>query len=163
MNACIKGKEMTIKIEPAGHVDIPQLAALLNDLFDIELDFTADSSRQATGLELLLSEAAKSDRQIVAVARDDQGRAVGMASAQIVISTAEGASSVWVEDVVVHADHRRRGIGRQLIEFLREWSGARGATRMQLVADRENADADLFYTSLGWQATQLMVRRRAIE
>jgi GNAT superfamily N-acetyltransferase len=154
---------MTIKIEPARHADIPQLAALLNDLFDIELDFTADSSRQTKGLELLLTEADKSDRQIVAVARDDQGGAVGMASAQIVISTAEGASSVWIEDVVVHADHRRQGIGRRLIEFLREWSGARGATRMQLAADRENADADIFYTSLGWTSTQLVVRRCPVE
>jgi GNAT superfamily N-acetyltransferase len=153
---------MNLKIEPARQADIPQLAALLNDLFEVELDFTADSDRQATGLELLIAEAAKSDRQIVAVARDDRGRPLGMASGQIVISTAEGAPSVWVEDVVVHADHRRQGIGNQLLEFLLAWSKARGATRMQLVADRENASADLFYTALGWQATQLSVRRRPV-
>src|SRR5450631_2405658 len=139
---------MNIKIEPAQHTDIPHLAALLNDLFEVELDFTADSSRQIRGLDLLVTEAAKSDRQIVAVARDDQGQPVGMASGQIVLSTAEGASSVWIEDVVVHADYRRQGIGTQLIEFLLVWSRMRGATRMQLVADRENASADLFYTAL---------------
>lgn len=153
---------MNIKIEPARQSDIPQLAALLNDLFEVELDFTADPSVQARGLELLITEAARSDRQIVAVARDGQGSPVGMASGQIVISTAEGAASVWIEDVVVHADHRRQGIGTQLIEFLRGWSGDRGATRMQLVADRENAGADLFYAALGWQPTQLVVRRRPL-
>ena len=31
------------------------------------------------------------------------------------------------------------------------------------VADRENAGADLFYTALGWQTTQLVVRRRPVE
>ena len=110
-----------------------------------------------------MAEAAKSDRQMVAVARDDSGRPVGMASGQIVISTAEGALSVWVEDVVVHAEFRRQGIGKQLVEFMLAWAKARGATRMQLVVDRENASADLFYTALGWQSTQLTVRRRGIE
>lgn len=154
---------MKMKIEPAQRTDIPQLAALLDDLFEVELDFTADASRQTRGLELLVAEAAKSDRQMVAVARDDSGRPVGMASGQIVISTAEGALSVWVEDVVVHAEFRRQGIGKQLVEFMLAWAKARGATRMQLVVDRENASADLFYTALGWQSTQLTVRRRGIE
>ena len=154
---------MNLKIEPAQRTDIPQLAALLDDLFEVELDFTADASRQTRGLELRVAEAAKSDRQMVAVARDDSGRPVGMASGQIVISTAEGAPSVWVEDVVVHAEFRRQGIGKQLVEFMLAWAKARGATRMQLVADRENTSADLFYTALGWQSTQLLVRRRSIE
>lgn len=154
---------MNLRIEPAQRADIPHLAALLNDLFEVELDFTADSSRQVRGLELLIDEAARSDRQIVAVARDDQGQPVGMASGQIVISTAEGALSAWIEDVVVGAEHRRQGIGKQLLEFLQTWSNARGATRMQLVADGENASAELFYTALGWQSTQLVVRRRAVE
>jgi len=153
---------MNPKIESAQQADIPQLAALLDDLFEVGLDFTADASRQTRGLELLVAEAARSDRQIVAVARDERGQPVGMASGQIVISTAEGAPSVWVEDVVVHPDHRRQGIGKQLVEFMLAWAKARGATRMQLVADRENASADLFYTALGWQSTQLTVRRTGI-
>ncbi|MEO7728337.1 MAG: GNAT family N-acetyltransferase [Burkholderiales bacterium] len=154
---------MNPKIKPAQPADIPQLAALLDDLFDVELDFTADASRQIKGLELMVAESARSDRQMVAVARDESGQPVGMASGQIVISTAEGAPSVWVEDVVVHAAHRRQGIGKQLVEFMRAWAKARGANRMQLVADRENASANLFYTALGWQSTQLLVRRRSIE
>ena len=73
---------MNLKIEPAQRTDIPQLAALLNDLFEVELDFTADSSRQVRGLELLIAEAAKSDRQIVAVARDDRGHQLAWPAAK---------------------------------------------------------------------------------
>ena len=150
---------MTCKIEPAQRADIPQLVDLLNDLFGAELDFTADASHQARGLELLIAEAAKSDRQALAVARDDKGQAIGMASAQLVISTAEGAASAWIEDMVVHSDYRRHGIGRLLLEHLLAWARARGATRAQLVADRKNVSAELFYNKLGWQGTQLTVRR----
>ena len=154
---------MTYKIERAQSADLPRLVDLLNELFGVELDFTADATRQARGLELLLAESAKGDRQAVAVARDDNGQAIGMASAQLVISTAEGAPSAWIEDVVVHADYRRQGVGRQMLDYLLAWAKTRGATRAQLVADRENASAELFYDGLGWQTTQLSVRRRAIE
>jgi GNAT superfamily N-acetyltransferase len=154
---------MSFKIEPAQRADIPRLVDLLNDLFGAELDFTADAAHQARGLELLIAEAAKSDRQTVAVARDDKGLAVGMASAQLVISTVEGAPSAWIEDMVVHSDYRRQGIGKLLLEHLLAWAKARGAMRAQLVADRENESAELFYSGMGWQATQLTVRRRFIE
>ena len=154
---------MSFKIESAQPADIPRLTELLNDLFGVELDFTADATRQGRGLEMLIAEAAKSDRQTITVARDGSGLVVGMASAQLVISTAEGALSAWIEDVVVHPDHRRQGIGKLLVEHLLGWAKERGATRVQLVADQENASARLFYTALGWQSTQLTVRRQSVK
>ena len=154
---------MKYKIESAQQTDIPQLVILLDELYGIELDFTADATRQARGLELLIRGASASDRQTVAVARDEAGLAVGMASAQLVISTAEGAASAWIEDVVVHADHRRRGVASALLNHLVAWAKARGATRAQLVADSENENAEKLYDALGWQTTQLIARRRFIE
>ena len=150
---------MIFKIEPAQSADVPRLVDLLNDLFGAELDFTADASRQLQGLRLFIVEAEKSDRLIMAVVRDNQGQAIGMASAQLVISTAEGAPSAWIEDVIVHPDFRRQGLGRQLLDHLLAWAKARGATRAQLVADRQNLNAELFYNGLGWHTTQLAVRR----
>ena len=153
---------MSVIIEPAKPEDIPRLVELLNNLFGIELDFTADATRQVRGLEMLMSEAAKYDRQTIAVARNDAGIPVGMATAQLIVSTAEGALSAWIEDVIVHPEHRRQGIGSMLIGNLLEWAKARGATRAQLVADQENESADFFYASLSWRSTQLIVRRQSI-
>ena len=155
---------MSFKIESARRADIPRLTDLLNDLFGVELDFTADSTRQVKGLELLIvDDDGPGERQTVAVARDDSGQAIGMASAQMVISTAEGALSAWIEDVVVHHDYRRQGIGKDLLAYLVAWAKARGATRVQLIVDQENEGADFFYKALGWQSTQLMVRRRSTD
>lgn len=150
-------------IGPARFGDVPRLVDLLNDLFATELDFTFDTSRQTRGLEFLIDEAGKSDRLILAVARDEQEAVIAMGSAQLVISTAEGAPSAWIEDIVVHPDYRRRGIGRQLLDHLLAWAKQRGATRAQLVSDKDNAGAELFYGGLGWHSTQLAVRRRFIE
>ena len=154
---------MRCSIGAAQQTDIPGLVELLRDLFGTEADFAANAERQKRGLELLLAEAARTDRVIVAVARDEYDNAIAMASAQLVISTAEGARSAWIEDVVVHRDFRRLGVGRRLLDHLLAWARARGATRAQLVTDTGNAAAQLFYDGLGWQTTQLMVRRRFID
>ncbi len=145
-----------VRIERAQREDIPALIELLSMLFAIEGDFSADRDRQRRGLELLMSQ--PDDRAVILVARGDA--AVGMASAQLVISTAEGAASAWIEDVVVRKSHQRRGIARLLLAGLTDWARRNGATRVQLLADSGNAPALDFYGHLGWQPTQLMAWRR---
>lgn len=145
------------RIEPAGPGDIPALAALLEVLFSVEQDFQADATRQRRGLELLVC--SPEDRAVVLVARDENGHVIGMVSAQLVISTAEGAPSAWIEDVVVAEAHRGRGLGRALLDKALEWARQFGATRAQLIVDLDNTPALEFYERLGWQHTRLAARR----
>ncbi len=88
------------------------------------------------------------------------GAVIGMVTAQLVVSTAEGGASAWVEDMVVAAPERGRGVGRRLLEAIEAWATARGASRLQLLADRENAPALAFYARLGWSPTRLVCLRR---
>ncbi|HEX9180566.1 MAG TPA: GNAT family N-acetyltransferase [Burkholderiales bacterium] len=143
-------------ISAATAADIPELLCLLETLFSIEQDFRPDPARQRRGLERLL---ARPDMARVAVARDTAGAVLGMASAQLVISTAEGAPAAWIEDVVVAEGHRGAGIGRALLAAVLDWARQRGATRAQLLADLDNAPALGFYDRLGWKATRLGARR----
>jgi GNAT superfamily N-acetyltransferase len=139
-------------IGAANAEDIPALQSLLATLFSIEVDFHPDAERQRRGLELLLRD---TDRAVVLVARDAKGAVAAMASAQLVVSTAEGALSAWIEDVVVAEGFRRRRIGEALLAALLDWAGENGATRAQLLADRTNKPALDFYRRLGWEPTQL--------
>ena len=75
------------------------------------------------------------------------------------ISTAEGAYSAWVEDVVVERAHQGQGLGRRLLDGIAAWALKRGATRLQLLADSENRPAQEFYSLLGWSRTQLIALR----
>ncbi len=131
--------------------DVADLAGLLAVLFAIEQDFTPDPVRQRQGLARLLASPAAH----VLIARDDAARAVGMVTVQLVMSTAEGAPSAWIEDVVVDAAWRGRGLGRALLDAALDWARAQGATRAQLLADLDNAPALAFYRKLGWQPTRL--------
>jgi GNAT superfamily N-acetyltransferase len=82
-----------------------------------------------------------------------------MATAQLVISTAEGAPSAWIEDVVVREDWRGNGVGRALLDAVLAWARSQGAVRAQLLADLDNAPALAFYDKLDWQPTRLGARR----
>jgi len=147
-----------VTITSASVADIPELIDLLAVLFSIEQDFSPDPDKQRRGLAALLD----SPTGHIAIARDRSLRAVGMATAQLVISTAEGAPSAWVEDVVVRKDWRGQGLGRALLDAVLAWARTQGAVRAQLLADLDNAPALAFYDRVGWQPTRLGARRRML-
>lgn len=143
------------RIRAATAADIPALVELLAALFTIEQDFTPDLDKQSRGLAGVIA----NPNGIVTVALDDAGAVIGMSSAQLVFSTAEGAWSAWIEDVVVATPWRGHGIGRALLRHLLDWSAQRGATRAQLLVDLDNPPALDFYRHLGWAETRLAARR----
>jgi len=145
-----------ISIRKATAADVEALVPLLADLFSIEADFRPDVERQRRGLALLLAAPAQS---LVLVA-ERGGEVVGMVTVQLVVSTAEGAQSGLLEDMVVAPAARGRGIGRRLLEAAEGWTRERGATRLQLLADRENGPALRFYERMGWRGTRLVCLRR---
>jgi len=141
-------------IRAADNRDIDSMAGLLRQLFAIEADFVFEAERQRRGLSLLLA-----DPHCCLLAAEEQGQVVGMASGQVVISTAEGGPALLVEDVVVSEGWRGQGIGRALIVAMESWARSHKIFRLQLLADRGNTQALGFYRRLGWQGTQLICLR----
>jgi GNAT superfamily N-acetyltransferase len=135
--------------------DIDGMILLLQQLFGIEEDFEFDAARQRKGLELLLD----STNAVIMVAKENH-LVIGMGTAQLVISTAEGGLSLLIEDVVVVPSRQKRGIGSKILQSLGDWGAERGARRMQLLADRSNSPALDFYHNQGWQQTQLICLRK---
>jgi ribosomal protein S18 acetylase RimI-like enzyme len=145
-----------VAVRPAAPDDLPALVTLLGTLFSLEADFEPDPARQRRGLAALL---AARDRARVLVA-ELEGAVVGMVTGQLVVSTAEGGPSAWVEDLVVDEGARGAGAGRALLEVLSAWARERGASRLQLLVDEENLPALAFYQRMGWGPTQLRALRR---
>jgi ribosomal protein S18 acetylase RimI-like enzyme len=147
---------MDVKIRNAQLDDLDAMTALLKDLFSIEVDFAVDEQRQRRGLALMLDGCQK--HRCVQVAEMD-GRVVGMVTAQMLVSTAEGGMVALVEDMVVDHRARRCGIGRLLMASIEAWSREHGAARLQLLADRTNFQALDFYDKMGWHPTKLICLR----
>lgn len=145
-----------LTVRTARPSDLDALVGLLAELFALEPDFRADEARQRRGLRRMLEDPIR--RRVLVAERD--GAVIGMITVQIVVSTAEGGDAGLVEDLVVAAPHRGAGVGRRLLAAAEAWAEARGATRLQLLADRENALALGFYARVGWAPTRLVGLRR---
>lgn len=148
-----------IHVQPATLADIPALVTLLDALFNIEQDFSADHTKQTAGLRMLIE---SPERGTIQVARTTNSELVGMVSAQLVISTAEGAPSAWVEDMVVDQRFRAQGVGRLLLNSALDWAKEKGATRAQLLVDIDNAPAVGYYDHLGWSPSRMGMRRKRL-
>ena len=150
---------MAIIIRDAAFTDIDGMLPLLEQLFAIEADFNFDPEVQARGLRLMLDGCGK--HRSVKVAWEDD-RIIGMCTAQIRISTAQGKLSAVVEDLVVDTDFRGLGIGGRLLGAIEDWARARGISTLSLLADRNNKTGLDFYAAANWKSTDLVCLTKAL-
>lgn len=139
-----------IRIRPAAEADLPELVELLRQLFELEQDFEPDASKQQAGLSLML----ESPFAELLVA-ECGGRVAGFCGVQLQISTAMGSYAVQIEDLVLHPEFRRRGIGSRLLDAAGAWAKQRDARRLQLNCDDQNLPAMRFYEARNWIRTHL--------
>jgi GNAT superfamily N-acetyltransferase len=150
--------EQQLVVRAARLADVPALVELLRELFSVERDFAFDAYKQSKGLRLLLS---RGDSACAFVA-ELRGQVVGMATAQFLVSTAEGGDCALIEDVVVSAPKRGLGIGPRLLEEIEQCCRARGVSRLQLMADKTNDEGLAFYHREGWATTRMGVLRKYV-
>ena len=139
-------------IRPARFEDVDAMVELISLLFAVEEDFSVDADKQRAGLEMFFQ---YPDGRYLVVAEKQQ-QVVGMCSAQLLISTAEGGWKAIIEDVVVAKQLRGQGIGKRMLAELADWAAQQGASRKDLLADRDNIDGLKFYDRLNWRRTNLI-------
>jgi ribosomal protein S18 acetylase RimI-like enzyme len=81
-----------------------------------------------------------------------------------VFDTPTGAGKVQrrrgrVDDIVVDAEHRRRGVGRALMAAAEHWCRQRGAAQLVLTVWTGNRNADAFYEALGYASISMVLGR----
>ena len=80
---------------------------------------------------------------------DEDGRIVGLASVYRDILSIRYGQRCWLQDLVVSASHRSRGIGRLLLDAATEWARQRGCTHLELSSGTGRLDAHRFYVRAG--------------
>ena len=138
--------------------DLPQLADLLAELFELESDFHPQRDKQLRSLRMILDDPTLGKLFVLRI----DGKVAGMANALITISTAEGGRVLLLEDVIVGKEYRGGGLGRRLVEHVMAWAREQGMTRITLLADRDNRAALDFYRKLGFASSHMTVLRKPL-
>ena len=133
------------KVREANVEDAAEICGLARELAETVGDEPPTEKATRARLEELLNES----RVRVLVAEDEAG-IVGGVSFWIKPDLAHGDTVVEVPMLVVAQDHRRTGVGKLLMEEVRNVASDNGASQIELVATRSNVTAREFYHSLGF-------------
>ncbi|WP_236567856.1 MULTISPECIES: GNAT family N-acetyltransferase [unclassified Nocardiopsis] len=82
----------------------------------------------------------------IAVEDDDT-----VAGAVIAFRSQDDPADIYVQDVMTHPQHRRRGITRALLESVRSQAETWGCQRLYLTSEPENEAAHTSWTALGFE------------
>ncbi len=83
---------------------------------------------------------------------DEDSPPAGVAQLRFRFSVWEAAPDCWLEDVYVREEARRKGVGEALVQAAIGRAGERGARRIELDTNEENAAALALYERLGFSA-----------
>lgn len=92
--------------------------------------------------------ASMDDEDIVALVAQIDGRLIGFAIMKF------GTLSAHLHLMAVLPEHRRSGIGRQLLGWLTQSARTAGITRIRLEVREGNAPARAFYAALGYEVRE---------
>jgi len=80
---------------------------------------------------------------------EHRGELLGLCTAYLDMNSVRFGPRCWVEDLAVNPDHRSRGVGRDLLDAVKEWARVRGASHLELDSSESRADAHRFYEREG--------------
>lgn len=142
-------------VRRAGVEDLPQLMALLSQLHEEEAPKPVDEGLRATFAGILAS---WRSRAILVACLD--GALVGTLDLLVVSNlTRSGRPWASIENVVVEAACRRRGIGRALLGVAVELAREAGCSKLQLISREERGAAHELYVGAGFTAPVRGFRR----
>lgn len=125
---------MSVIIEALTAANTHRLNTLSDDVFDQPI-------HQAS-----LTAFVEDERHLMFLAVDE-GRVVGMASA-VEYFHPDKPAQLWINELGVAGSHRRRGIGRQLVQALLAAGKQRGCAAAWLGTDADNAAAQACFASV---------------
>lgn len=134
-----------ITIRTASHTDVPLILELIRELATYE---RAPDQAVATADDLLRDGFSERPKFRAVVAEWD-GNAAGFALFFNNYSTWRGRPGIYLEDLFVRPQFRRRGVGRALLAHLAQTAINEGCARFEWAVLNWNTPAIEFYRSLG--------------
>jgi ribosomal protein S18 acetylase RimI-like enzyme len=134
-------------VRPATEQDISRIL----ELYEMLTGERHDLSRQKTGPVFAEISSMPGHELLVA---EENGVVVGTMVLLIVPNLSHGALP-WavVENIVVDAGYRRRGIGRLLMDYAVSRAREVGCYKVQLLSNVKRKEAHRFYRALGFQTS----------
>ena len=137
-----------IEIRKLTNQDVSAFKALLllfNQAFEEERDLSTTEQ-----LSALLN-----NRQFVVMAAFSREEILGGLTAYELPLYYDNKTEIFLYDMAIHPDHQRKGIGKQLLEFLKDYCAQNKINTFFVLAHEEDVHALEFYHATGGQREQV--------
>lgn len=143
-----------ISVRPVAEDDLSEWFRLRSSLWDA----TSEEDHKAEMLDIL----DHPETQLVLVAEGVAGKLAGFLEASIrpFVEDCESENVGYLEGWYVDPEHRRKGLGRQLVKAAESWARAHGCTEMASDAELGNEMSLAAHTQLGYEETSRLVHLR---
>jgi GNAT superfamily N-acetyltransferase len=124
--------------------DVPQLVRMMEEFYD-EAGFPLDHGRASDGFSALLADRSRGAIWIVF----EDAQPAGYAVLTLRFSMEHGGLDAFIDDLFIRPPHRRRGLGRLVLQALFHECRKRGVLAVHVEVGRDNAPAQSLYASYG--------------
>ena len=138
---------MTIHQATLEHLDT------LVALFDGYRQFYRQTSDKAAS-KAFLKARLTNEEAFVFIARDEDGAAAGFTLLYPMFSSVRQKRVYILNDLFVHPDHRRKGVGALLLDRAVQFGKEQGAAGLQLETEVTNIKAQGLYEKEGWSRVE---------
>ena len=144
-----------MEILEASEKHIPEITKLWMEFmyFNAEIEpFNTSGDNVLTQVETHLRNKITSDDSLVLIAIDDQ-KVVGYSISQTTLMPpfSRGKTIGVIYDMAVTASHRRKGIGKEMLDCIKAWFNERNINRIELSVVTKNTIGNSFWREQGFQ------------
>ncbi|MFC1947226.1 GNAT family N-acetyltransferase [Chloroflexota bacterium] len=144
-----------MEIREASENHIPEITKLWMEFmyFNVEIEpFDTSGDNVLSQVETHLRNKITSDDSLVLVAIDDQ-KVVGYSISQTTRMPpfSRGKTIGVIYDMAVTASHRRKGIGKEMLDRIKAWFNDRNINRIELSVVTKNTIGDSFWREQGFK------------
>lgn len=140
-----------ITIVPVYPDDTSSIVELLNEVDSFYGDELAEGAEErAEHVKKAVFGEAPSASMIVA--KSESGEILGFASYSFLWPAAGSSRSLFLKELYVRGQARRRGIGKVLMQELLDIAKRQSCSRVEWVTDRSNLSAQRFYEGIGFSS-----------
>lgn len=150
--------ERNLRIEPATMEDLPVLTMFVSDLMDAHPDFASNKAAHTRGIQLILESPA---RGRIFVLRSEED-VLGMVNILFTITTGLGGFAALMEDVIIHPQYRRQGLGSLMLDYAVAFAEEKDFKRITLLADRKDEKSQAFFQNKGFDFSGLIPMRKIL-
>jgi GNAT superfamily N-acetyltransferase len=137
-----------VRLRPASAEDVPVILGFIRELATFEREPDAVKMTEAQLREALFGEPRRAEALLV----ETEAGAVGFAIWFESFNTWTGRPSLYLEDIYLRPQVRKRGIGKAIFAHLAKLAVSRGYQRFEWSVLNWNEQAINFYVGLGAQA-----------